>query len=288
VRWARVAVDLPSDTQEAGWAAFERAGCHGVEIAPSNSGVQLIGHFPVRNAIDELLTHLRRDIDRAAEDLGHVSGATVSVTFVDDEDWASSWKTFFHPMRIGRHILVCPSWEDAKVGEGDLLIELDPGMAFGSGTHQSTQLALVAIEQHVGRGDLVIDVGCGSGILAIAAARMGARQVVAIDADPLAVDVARENVERNGVAGVVDVREGDLLDDAPTDADVIVANIVAQVIADLLPAATRHLATGGHFIGSGIVKERLELVRTSGTRRLELLGVERMDDWRSVIFRKLP
>ncbi|MCL6478658.1 MAG: 50S ribosomal protein L11 methyltransferase [Peptococcaceae bacterium] len=174
----------------------------------------------------------------------------------DDSSWLDRWRQFYRPERVGRRLLVKPVWEPVEPAEGLLVIELDPGMAFGCGTHPTTRMCMTLIEDVVGGGETVLDVGTGSGILSIAAAKMGAAAVVAVDSDGVAVRVARENVAVNGLTGVVDVREGNLLDGVDTPADVIVANIVADVIMEMLPRAVSLLKEGGKFIASGVIAGR--------------------------------
>ena len=167
-----------------------------------------------------------------------------------------SWKKDFTPIRLGRHMVVKPSWCEYEAQAGDHIIELDPGMAFGTGTHETTGMCVRLVEEHVRPGQKVIDLGTGTGILAIAAAHMGARDVLAIDLDAVAVRVAKENVENNGFAGIIRVQQGDLLDHVDEAADVVVANIIADVIIALCGPVKRHILPGGLFICSGIARER--------------------------------
>ena len=180
----------------------------------------------------------------------------LSTCKVAEEDWANCWKVYYKPVRVGKHLVVKPSWEDYPVVAGDLVIELDPGMAFGCGTHPTTALCLKLLEKYVQGGGTIYDVGTGSGILAIASALLGAERVVAVDLDPVACRTARANIERNGVAGHVKVMQGDLLSTIDGKADLIVANIIASVIAKLAVDVAKTLVSGGCFIASGIISER--------------------------------
>ncbi|NPV72813.1 MAG: 50S ribosomal protein L11 methyltransferase [Pelotomaculum sp.] len=186
--------------------------------------------------------------------------SAVSTRTVSEEDWANAWKKYYKPVRAGRRLVVKPSWEDYRAEEGDLVIEMDPGMAFGSGTHATTCLCLRLLEKYVRPGGTVYDVGTGSGVLAVAAARLGAGRVVAVDIDPLACRVAAGNAERNGVAGKVQVVQGNLLEKVEGRADLVVANIIADVIAAFAPEAAGALAPGGVLIASGIIEEKAGLV----------------------------
>lgn len=206
---------------------------------------------------------------------------------IREQDWANNWKQYYKPVRIGRHIVIKPSWEDFSPRPGDKVIELDPGMAFGTGTHETTALCLEAVERYTRPGAAVLDVGCGSGILSIAAALCGAGEVTAIDIDPVAVKVAKENVERNGVGNIVTCREADLLAGEQKSADLVLANIVADVILRLMPAAYAHTNTGGRFIASGIIDERegelLESAEKAGFAHVETLS---RGSWRAIVWGK--
>lgn len=175
---------------------------------------------------------------------------------VHEQDWAENWKKYYKPFRAGERLVIKPSWEPYAAKDGDLVLELDPGMAFGTGTHETTFMCMEQLEKYVKPGCRAIDVGCGSGILALAAAKLGARDVLAIDLDELAVKVAAENTQKNGLADVVRVKHGDLLENSEEKADVIVANIIADVICYLCGPAKKHLLPGGVFICSGIIRER--------------------------------
>ncbi|MBF7082607.1 50S ribosomal protein L11 methyltransferase [Desulfallas sp. Bu1-1] len=176
---------------------------------------------------------------------------------VRDEDWVNSWRAYYKPLKVGKRLVVKPSWEDYTAGAGEIVIDMDPGMAFGCGTHETTAACLELLEELVRGGEEVYDVGTGSGILAVAAALLGARRVTAVDIDELAVRTARENAERNGVSDRVAVVQGNLLNNlAGPGADLVVANIIADVIIRLAPGAAAALKPGGRLIASGIIRER--------------------------------
>lgn len=216
---------------------------------------------------------------------------------VDEDDWANNWKQYYKPVRITDRLTIKPIWESYEAEDGEIVVELDPGMAFGTGTHPSTFLILRTLERNVHAGDKVIDVGTGSGILAIAAAKLGASQVLALDLDPVAVSSTRDNVQLNGLEQII-VRESDLLSIIDTDepdhlgislpVDLVVSNILAEIIVTFIDDVHRVLTTGGHFIASGIIKAKEHLV----TSRLESLGFaieqrEQEEDWVALVARKL-
>lgn len=190
------------------------------------------------------------------EGLGEINAPVYA--WVQEEDWANAWKAYFKPTRVGELLVVIPSWEEYELKPGELPLYLDPGMAFGTGTHPTTALCLRLLEKAVKPGARVLDVGTGSGILAVAAARLGASPIVAIDIDPVAVKVAGENTAKNHVA--VDVRLA-TVDQVETDeCDVVIANIIASVIIDILPEVAARLKKGGRFLASGIIAEKKQTV----------------------------
>ena len=179
---------------------------------------------------------------------------------VDDRGWTDVWKKYFKPFHAGEHLVIKPTWEPYDPESDDLVIEIDPGMAFGSGTHETTGMCLSLLEKSIRGGEEVIDVGTGSGILAIGAALLGAGHVLAIDIDPDAVKVARDNVEHNHVQDTVSVRQGNLLERVSDVCDICVANIISDVIISFAAPLLDHIRPGGLFICSGIVSLRSEEV----------------------------
>jgi ribosomal protein L11 methyltransferase len=198
----------------------------------------------------------------------------VTLDTVSETDWAEAWKKYYKPTRIGAHIVIKPSWENYEPKPGDKVIELDPGMAFGTGTHETTVLCLELLEKHVKKDSVVIDIGCGSGILSVAAGMLGAAQVMGIDKDEVAVRVARENVKRNRLSSAIDILKGDKIEDAGIKGDIIVANIVADVIIEFCRQVPLYLKEGGIFLASGIIKDR----KLSVKEALEKNGFDIIDE----------
>jgi ribosomal protein L11 methyltransferase len=214
------------------------------------------------------------------------------VRFLAETDWAEAWKAGYGVLRIGRRLVVRPTWRDDYAPRpDDLLIELDPGMAFGSGLHPTTRLCLEALEDTVRPGQVVLDVGAGSGILSIAAARLGAARVLALDTDPLAVQIARENVALNRVEDVVQVEVGtvQISNLQSLSSNLIVANILAETIMELAPALAAHLLPEGALIASGIIADRAEAVADC-LRKNGVPLLERRDDgeWVALVARRTP
>jgi ribosomal protein L11 methyltransferase len=215
-----------------------------------------------------------------------------------EEDWAHAWKKYYKPLRVGQRVILKPSWEEFTPQPDDLVVELDPGMAFGTGLHPTTRLCISALEQIVQPGDSVLDLGTGSGVLAIVAHKLGATRIVASDIDPIAVEVTNENAERNGVpvgaAGVLDVRLGSVPAGMAGQFRIIVANILAEVLAKLFdaeygyPPLAEPLTPDGVMILSGIIDIRAHLVEEAAQRH-GMIVVERLQegDWVTLIVRRV-
>jgi ribosomal protein L11 methyltransferase len=216
--------------------------------------------------LDERAEAVRRRVEEGLWHLGQMLPVYAFETEVlSEEDWASAWREHFHVHRVGRRLVIKPSWREYEPQPGEHVIELDPGMAFGTGLHPTTQLCLQELEERVRAGLTVADVGTGSGILSIAAVLLGAKSVLACDVDSVAVDAARENSRLNGMQNTVEVRLGTLAGDkralAPGQQfDLVVANIVADVIATLMPELYAATAPGATAIFSGIIESKEERV----------------------------
>lgn len=215
-------------------------------------------YFPAETTSRETIESLRARLAALTPEwLGFDAGKrALEIVNVREEDWAENWKKYYKPFRVGRHLVVRPVWEKYEPQAGDKIISIDPGMAFGNGTHETTSMCLGLVEDYIKPGDTVLDVGTGSGILAIASVLMGAQSALGIDLDPVAVRVANENIERNGLSGRVHAQVGDLVKGIDTQADVVFANIIADAVILLSRAVRAHMKPGGVFICSGIILER--------------------------------
>ena len=203
------------------------------------------------DTLNKQLSELK--VKSAETDLGTLS---FEVSSVADDDWAESWKRYYKPFRIGKRLIVKPSWEPFKPAGKDIVIEIDPGMAFGTGTHETTNMCMAMLEKYLEKGMHVMDVGTGSGILAITAAKLGAAEVLGIDVDTDAVKVAQENILRNGVEKTVTAVKGDMVRGEAIDSDLVVANLITGAITILAEPVKRFLRVDGYFVASGIIKER--------------------------------
>ena len=217
-----------------------------------------------------------------------LGAGTISHSFVADEDWAETWKAYIHTEKIGERIVVRPTWEEYTPSADEIVIELDPGAAFGTGAHATTAMCLRWLEHLVSPGMRVYDVGCGSGILAVAAAKLGAGEVIAMDYDPVAVSVAEENIRQNNVHNVV-ACESDLLSacEGAAPAELITANIIADVIIRLFAQLDRHLAPGGTLLASGIIDDRIADVEHAAAQHgFTVLDMTCEKEWAAMIIRR--
>lgn len=210
----------------------------------------------------------------------------VGYKMVDDEDWSTAWKKHYKPFHISESVVIKPSWEEYEKQSGEIVIELDPGMAFGTGTHETTRLCSQLLEKHVRPGDKVIDVGCGTGILSIIAVKLGAAHAEAIDIDEVAARVSRENCAINAVSDMISVSRGVLSDLAPQKTDIMVANIIADVVIGISELVPSYLKQGGILLTSGIIKERKEdVIRAYTALGFQLINVEEMGEWVAIVFK---
>lgn len=279
MKWAEISIKTTHEATEVIAEIFHEVGATGVVIedpelvnAYRNSGawdytdipeamntevVTVKAYLPADETLDDKLRIFEQKVDTlAGNDIDKGSG-DISCSEIQDEDWATSWKKFFHPVKIGDLIVIKPSWEEYNASPVDIIIELDPGMAFGTGTHPTTAMCVRQLEEIITGGMEVFDVGTGSGVLAITAAKLGATKVRAVDFDPTAVRIAKENVKINDVSDLVQVAESDLLKGIEGQADVIIANIIADIIIRLLDDIPHKLKKGGTLLASGIIADRL-------------------------------
>lgn len=213
--------------------------------------------------------------------------AEITFNEVFPKDWENEWKKYFKPTRIGQNIVIKPSWEMYEALDTDIIIEIDPGNAFGSGTHETTSMCIEMIEKYMNPSDTVVDVGCGSGILAISAGKLGSNHIIAADIDPSAVETAKENIRLNGLSHVTDVRCGNLLEVIPEKADLVVANIIADIIVKLSDDIDQILKQDAIFISSGIILNKADwVVEELEKRNFEIIEVMKKGEWAVVVSKK--
>ena len=280
--WWLVTVVLAQDAEEIASALlFDRGSTGIVTLEEHDDTVTLGAYFDHLMDSDDMKQSVAAAFNKAGRPEALIS---VSLSAVPDQDWMQKWKEGFEAVEIGGRLIVAPSWKLPANSEGRTVVQIDPGMAFGTGTHETTRLCLEAIERHWQGGSL-LDVGTGTGILAIAAALLepGSR-VVALDIDPQAVEVARENMAINGVSSAIDLRPGQPDNFATHKFDLIVANLTAEVIIDLLDSLDRCLASGGKMILSGILEElSLDVERAIVDRGIQVTERRVAGEWCALV-----
>ncbi|WAA11508.1 50S ribosomal protein L11 methyltransferase [Fervidibacillus halotolerans] len=251
-------------------------------------GVIIKAYLPVTSFLGETVEEIKTAINNLILydiDLGKNK---VTISEVNEEEWATAWKKYYNPVKISKHFTIVPTWEDYQpVDTDELIIELDPGMAFGTGTHPTTVMSIQALEQTVKPGDVVFDVGTGSGVLSIAAALLKAGKVLALDLDEIAVTSAKLNIKLNKVHDVVTVKQNNLLDGIDEKANVIVANLLAEIIIRFSKDAYRSLEKDGYFIASGIINlKRKEVEDALQDANFVIHETLLMEDWVTIIAKK--
>lgn len=294
MRWAELTLVSSPEAADAVTDILISEGSGGVasmdlsarDLGAPGDPVPLAAYFPVDDRLEAKLERIKERV-QSLDDLGISPGsAEITIKFVEDQDWGTAWKSFFKPLVVGR-IVVKPTWEDFDATSDQMIVELDPGMAFGTGNHPTTQMCLLAIQNHLKQGDVMLDVGCGSGILAIAGALLGASEVVGVEVDPVAVKAAKENVVVNGVEASVRVLEADSPLAGGITADFVVANIVAAAILGMRSDLVAAVKPGGKLVVSGIIEEReQEVVDALVAEGLTVVEIVREGEWVSIVGRK--
>lgn len=308
VKWTEISFLTTNEAVEAVSNVFHEAGASGVVIEDSTeigkerkdqfgeiyalnpkdyptNGVVVKAYLPASSFLAETVEEIKLALANLKNFDINIGDHGLETTLVDEEDWATAWKQYYHPVKISERFTIVPTWENyIPVSTDELIIELDPGMAFGTGTHPTTVMCLQALEKVVKKGDTVVDVGTGSGVLSIGAALLGAGKVHALDLDEVAVKSAQENVVLNKVDHVVDVFHGNLLDSVHDTSDIVVGNLLAEIIISFTDDAFSIVKPGGKYITSGIIgfkKDEVKLaLEKSGFVIEEVLM---MEDWVAII-----
>ncbi len=311
MKWSEISIHTTNEAIEAVSNILHEAGASGVviedpmdlvkawdttfgevyQLNPDDypeEGVVLKAYIPVNSFLGETVEQIKEAINGLLVydiDLGH---NTVQISEVNEEEWATAWKKYYKPVKISERITITPTWEEYKpVTTDEIIIELDPGMAFGTGTHPTTVLCVQALEKIIEPGQRVIDVGTGSGVLSIAAASLGADSVDALDLDEIAVKSASLNTKLNKVNHKINVSQNNLLEGVEETYDVIVANLLSEIIIRFTDDVARVLKPGGAFITSGIITAKKQEVKQSIIEQgLEIEETLQMEDWVAFIARK--
>lgn len=255
------------------------------ELPHREHGAAVTGYFPPKLFVPELVSEIKQRVQKLTDYGLDPAPAKVTSSAIDNQDWATAWQKYYHPVRVTSHLTVVPEWEEYNAeSPHEEKIILDPGMAFGTGTHPTTKLMMQALEIVVMGGESVIDVGTGSGVLAIAAKLLGAGNVEAYDVDNVAVESAKKNVALNPKVHDIHLGVNSLLDGIHTQKDIIVANILAEIILPLIPQAYENLKPGGYFLTSGIINDKFDEVRKAQIKQgFRIDETLRIKDWYGII-----
>ncbi|GER66948.1 ribosomal protein L11 methyltransferase [Weizmannia acidilactici] len=311
MKWSEIMIHTANEAVEAISNILYEAGAGGIVIEDSNEllkehedrfgeiyeldpddfpdeGVIIKAYLPINSFLGETVEEIKQAITNLATFDIDIGPNKVTISEVNEEEWATAWKKYYNPVKISEKFTIVPTWENYEpVSSDELIIELDPGMAFGTGTHPTTVMCIQALERTVKPGDTVIDVGTGSGVLSIAAAMLGAERVTALDLDEVAVHAATLNVKLNKMQDRVTVKQNDLLKGINGQADVVVANILAEVIIGFTEDAAKTVKPGGWFITSGIIRQKKDVVKdallSSGFTIEETMV---MEDWVALIAKR--
>ena len=288
MKWVQISIETSKEAEDALSNLLMEMGSGGAQIDDdrlNSNKVTVTAYFPPDDTVGERISKISKLLRDMRELNINVGMGRISIKNLDELDWSERWKEFFKPLPIGERILVYPSWESVSdFPSRDILVKIDPGMAFGTGGHSTTLLALELLESVLQGGEKVADVGTGSGILSIAAVKLGARKVTAIDVDARAAAVARENLKKNGVSSKVHVICGDLLSIIDDRYDIIVSNIYTKVILSMIPDFKHYLKGDGRLILSGILTRELpEIENGLQNSNFMVMGTRSHEEWVAVL-----
>lgn len=245
------------------------------------------GYYKEDENFDEYVKYIKKAIENL-KDFGIDKGqGLVEVHRVNEEDWENNWKKYYKPTKVSDKIVIKPIWESYDKSQDEIVVELDPGMAFGTGTHETTRMCMQSLEEYVKENSTVFDIGCGSGILSIVASKLGANKVIGVDLDPVAVKSSKENISYNELNNI-EILEGNLMEVVNGKADIVVANIIADIIIFLTDGVKDFIKNKGYFISSGILNSRkqdvIDKLENSG---FEIVEVKEQGEWVCIISRNI-
>ncbi len=251
MNWLKVEVTVSSEAIEALSPAMLSLSPSGIQVDSKDGTATLIIYVPESYPLENIQATLKTALDKISSEGLNAEPADIKVSSISDENWIENYRKYFKPIQIGR-FLIKPSWEEIQALPDEIVIQLDPGLAFGTGSHPTTEGCLIFLQEFIYGGETVLDLGTGSGILAIAAAKLGAGRAIAIDNDPQAIEVAKKNAAENSVAGKINFMVEDFADFKPARVDLLVANLTAFLIIKLLSDIVRKLEGLRIFVASGI------------------------------------
>ena len=258
-----------------------------IPIAKETEVVVEKAYLPVNGELEGRIQTLQQEI-KALESRGvNTAPAVLTTAELQDEDWSDTWKQYFHTEKPGERVVIKPTWEEYEPKDDEVVIELDPGAAFGTGTHATTSMCIRQLEKLVKPGMTVFDVGTGSGILSIISAKLGAKNIQAVDYDDSVLKIVEENLEQNNVQDIISVAQSDLMQNVHGKAELIIANIIADIIIRLFDQLDEHLEQGGTLLTSGIIEDRIEDVLAAAEKHGYGV-VERLENkgWACITFKR--
>ncbi len=245
-------------------------------------------YFPKKEVnYEEKIAKLKNRMEELPSFGLEIGRAEISSSEMEQEDWEEGWKQYFKTFHATEKMVIHPIWEEYVAKDGEVVIDMDPGMAFGTGEHETTAMCIQLLEETLREKDDVLDIGCGSGILSIAGKKLGAAKVEAIDLDPVAVRVAKENIAYNRLSDEIIVKEGNLTEKVSGTYDIVVANIMADVILILLDTVSDYMKKDGIFIASGIINEKMEeILRAMEQRGFSVVKTLRKGEWNALVAKR--
>ncbi len=292
MKWAQVTITTSQEASEAVANYLFERDATGVEIRdnlpPNSPAVTLISYFPTDDLIGERVHDLREFLASLIQAGIDTQPAKITLKSIEEANWSEQWRSAFPPQRIGKHLVIAPTWDDIVPEPSEVLIRLDPGMAFGTGQHPTTQLALELLEAAIKEEEVVADIGAGSGILAIAAAKLGAKRVDAVDLDATTIPIARSNIQLNKVESVIRLHQGDGLNVLERQRyPLIVANILTKALLPMIPRCPKFLEPAGRLILSGILANEASQIEAqleaNDFRVLEVRQLKDGENWTGIL-----
>lgn len=257
------------------------------EVKPIDKRPAVIGYVSKIKGYEDIFNFLTEEMMSIKKSGLDVGVFEIQINEVDNHDWENEWKKYYKPFNVGKSLYVCPSWEKIDRNINKIVISIDPGGAFGSGIHETTSTCMEALEEYLNKGDSVFDIGCGSGILSITAAKLGAIKVTGVDNSAVAIETAKENVKLNKVDDIVDIINGNLTDKIDDKADIVVANIIAEIIISLSEYIGNYIKDDGYFITSGIINgKRQGVVDELEKYNFKILKIVNKGEWNTIVSKK--
>ena len=286
MRWAEIRVETTAQAQDAVANLMMENGCGGTAIQ-GDAPVIVSCYLPVDDQLEQRLLRMESGIKDLPKFGITIGSGDITITYAEEQDWAEAWKQFFQTIRVGERIVIKPVWEKFEAEQSDIIIEIDPGMAFGTGTHATTQLCLRALEKYIKPRQVLVDFGTGSGILAIAAAKLEASLVIAFDCDDVAVRAARSNIQLNDMEERIEVHRAESPAFVNIEADLVTANIITETITAHAEMIAGILKLGGSLIASGITTAKaLEVEQALRNAGFDIAETLSEGEWVAIIARK--